>query len=240
MDRAIPPQATPASEGGLSVIVVDSHRLVAESLARMLPQLETVREATFATTMASARSALLLLRVDLVLVSERVEGEPAVLALQRGAAHPLRRPALVVLASSNEPRAVARAFRDGAAGWIRRDCRLEELAEALTAVRDGGHWVAPELRAGVIDALLEKTPDQPVDGLGLHLSPRQQEVLQGLMDGMSHGEVAERLHLSLNTVRTHVHRMCHQAGVHSTPALVALARDGRLALPDKAVRPRPT
>ncbi len=238
MTSVAPHVPAPRSEGGISVLVVDGHRLIAESLARMLPQLPLVREASCATTLTEARRALLVPRVDVVVVSEHLEGESAVQAL-RQTSRTERTYATIVLGTTAEPRGVARALREGAAAWIQRDCRLDELAEALTVAHHGGHWVAPHVRSGLIDALLEDDHGGSSDGDGPRLSQRQQEVLQGLLEGLSHGEVAERLHLSLNTVRTHVHRMCRLADVHSTPALVALARDGRLALPDRADGPRP-
>ena len=57
------------------------------------------------------------------------------------------------------------------------------------------------------------------------LSPREYEVLRCLVAGMSKKEIAQRLYLSVNTVRTHVQHLLYAADEHSTIALVAAARE---------------
>ncbi|MGZ4536411.1 MAG: response regulator transcription factor, partial [Nocardioidaceae bacterium] len=63
------------------------------------------------------------------------------------------------------------------------------------------------------------------------LSPRELEVLQLLVAGLSRAEVAERLVVSPNTVRTHVQNLLKAADVHSTLALVAVAREAGVEAP---------
>ncbi len=233
--RSVP---RPGHEGGLAVLVISGQRLVAESVACMLPQLDVVARAESSISMAAAGRALETRHVDVVLASELIHGEPA-LRLLEGITSDGRLPATIVLAAASDPRRTARALRRGAAGWIDEECRLSELAEALATVRRGGRWVTPRLRAQVIDALLEHEIAGIDIGDSVRLSPRQREVLACLMDGRSHGEVAESLQLALNTVRTHVRHMCRLAEVHSTPALVALARSGAFGMAqDLGDRPR--
>jgi DNA-binding NarL/FixJ family response regulator len=223
---------------GLAVLVVVGHRLVAESVARLLPRLDGVRTAFAATTLAGARGSLRRGRFDLALVSEVIEGE-SVLELVATTAPAGRRPAVLVLAAAPDPRRAAKALHAGAWGWVSDDSSAEELAEALATVRSGRHWVPPQLRSDVIDALVAEHSARPLGDEQLRLSARQQEVLGCLVAGMSHGEVAESLQVSVNTVRSHVRHMCRSTGVHSTPALVALARHGRLLTSTQDVRPRP-
>lgn len=220
------------------VLVVDAHRLVAESVARMLSQLGMVRTATSATSLEAARHLLAGGETEVVLVDSDVDGEPGLDLIERVPRQGRPRPAVVVFSTVTEPEQVAQALRAGAAGWLVKDSSVEELAEALEAVQAGRRWVTPRLRSPVIDALLDDRRIGAVSGTPPNLSPRQVEVLECLVEGLSHAETAARLHLSTNTVRTHVQHMCRLLDVHSTPALVALARRGGvLPFPDAASSP---
>lgn len=217
---------------GLRVLVFDCHRLIAESVAGMLPLLQGVRSATPVTTMQVARARLRQESVDVVLAGDTVHGVPTLDLLdfepQQG-----RRPRLVLFSSNSDPRHVARSLRAGASGWVAEDCLEEELDDALTMVTTGAHWVSSRLRSGVIEALLDPADSSGAATAGPSLSPRRREVLRCLVEGLSHGEVAERLRVSLSTVRTHVRDMCRLTGTHSTPELVALARQRGLLRSDE-------
>jgi DNA-binding NarL/FixJ family response regulator len=230
---------SPRQGFGLTLLLVDGHRLIGESVARMLPQLEPVRTATFATSLSQARDVLDRGGIDIVLVDDIVDHESG-LDLLEHTPRSGRHAHIAVFSATTEPTRVAEALRHGAAGWIVKDCGHEELVEALTTIRSGRRWVSPRLRADVIHALVQPVDTGAQQTSSVTLSPRQREVLSCLVAGMSHGETAEQLGLSLSTVRTHVRHMCAMLDVHSTPALVAVARAGRLALlaDTAATRPR--
>jgi DNA-binding NarL/FixJ family response regulator len=228
---------TASSRRNLDVLVVDHHRLVAESVARMLPQIDTVRTATSVSSLATARRVVRRGNTDVVLVDDRVGNESG---LDLIGSAPLRGrlpPTVVVFSAAVRPDAVAQALQAGAAGWVSKDCSLDELAEALAETTAGRRWVSPGLRAGVIESLLGEAR-VPSDPGPARLTPRQRDVLRCLMEGLTHVETAERLHLSPSTVHTHVAHMCRVLDVHSTPALVALAR-GTLLVPTERSASRP-
>lgn len=219
------------------MLVVDGHQLIAESVAGLLPQLGEVREAKSATSVSLARAIVRAGPVDVVLVDDVLHGESG-LELLRATSHGGRRPLVVIFSSGTDPARVAGALRAGAAGWLAKDCELAELSAALDRVRSGMRWISPGLRAGVIEELLERGVPASMAGDDMSLPPRRRQVLACLVEGKSHGETAVELGLSLSTVRTHVRDLCRMAGVHSTPALVALVRAGRLKVADDTF-PRP-
>lgn len=218
---------------GLRILVLDGHRLIAESVAGMLPMLDAVRSATSVTTVQLARARLRRGGVDLVLADDAVHGVPTLDLLHLNPDHG-RRPRLVFFSSNTDPRYVARSLRAGACGWVVKDCAQEELGHALTRVTTGARWVSSPLRTQVIEALLDPAEVKGAATVGPTLSPRRREVLRCLVEGLSHGEAAERLGVSLSTVRTHVRDMCRLTGTHSTPELVAFAREQGLVGTDEA------
>ena len=221
---------------GLTVLLVDHHRLVTESLAGLLPELHQVRATTTAGSLSAARDVLRRGGIDIVLVDDVVNGGSG-LDLVDADAPGGRAPLVMIFSAGADPRRIAEALRAGAVGWIAQDCRREELVSALRTVGSGRRWVAPRLRSAVIDALVQT--DAPEPATAVTLSARRWEVLRLLAEGLSHGETAERLGLSLSTVRTHVRHMCQALDVHSTPELVAMVWDGRLVPPRDEPTTRP-
>jgi len=115
-------------------------------------------------------------------------------------------------------------------GWITKDGDLDELLLAATQVLEGHLHLPLDRMKPVVRALLEES-ETVVRSRGFldGLTDRQVDVLRCLLAGMSRNETAAHLFLSANTVRTHVQNMLHQLGLHSTPQLVAAARQAGLA-----------
>ncbi len=214
---------------GLTILLVDGHRLVTESLAGLLPELYQIRATMTAPSLSAAREVLRRGGIDLVLVDDFVDGASGLELIDAESRHGCT-PLVMIFSASADPRQIAEALRAGAAGWVAKDCSREELITAIRTVGSGRRWVAPRLRAPVIDALVRGGDPQPAES-GVILSARQWEVLSSLAEGMSHGETAVHMGLSLSTIRTHVRHMCQALDVHSTPELVAMVWDGRLKPP---------
>jgi DNA-binding NarL/FixJ family response regulator len=73
----------------------------------------------------------------------------------------------------------------------------------------------------VLSALTKRTAAPPPDALAA-LTPREREVLDCLANGLSRAEMAARLQVSVNTIRSHVHSLIAKLGVHSTLEAAAL------------------
>ena len=106
----------------------------------------------------------------------------------------------------------------------------------------GETWLPPTELGGVLRLLMEEQDDrQGCDELLAALTPREQEVLFHLVQGAGRKEVAERLQLSANTVRTHLQSLMGKLGVHSTLEVVALTRPKMETLPQiRQLRRPPT
>jgi two-component system, NarL family, nitrate/nitrite response regulator NarL len=136
-------------------------------------------------------------------------------------AHPSG-PCLALVSSAQEAR---QAFRAGARGALSRSAPASAIAPAALAVA-AGHWVVDEAFAG---ALLQAAEALPAPSLVL--SPREQEVLALLSEGLSNREVAERLGISRHTAKFHVNAILDKLGATTrTEAVVLAARSGLLTL----------
>lgn len=215
-----------AREAETSVLVVDDHRMIADSLRLRL--LSNARGRTFgpvvtAYTLAMARVALKKFIPDVVLLDLRLGQEcglDLIPVLRAMAPAPLT----LILAAGVEPTEVI----DGltyASGWVSKGTPFDELLVAIDATFAGRTYIAPKLVGPVLDQLLTESGRRArTESFLDRVSSREREVLECLVGGMTRKEVAEHLFISPNTVRTHVRNLLQLADLHSTLALIASAR----------------
>lgn len=238
-------------EGGfvvrIRVLVVDDHRIFAESLAAALAAEPDVDVSAAGSGPAALRCLERAVaegrRYDVLLVDADLGGQlpggraavPVQEANEEGlvdgislvagvrSAQPAVR--IVVLAERDDPRRAALALQAGASGWVAKDCSLSRLLNVIRGVlRDETH-LPPALLTGVLRELTAARKHRTEsERLVESLTPREREVLRCMVAGLGRKAVAERLFLSPHTVRTHMQNVLGKLGVHSTLAAVALAR----------------
>jgi DNA-binding NarL/FixJ family response regulator len=201
------------------VLIVSDHLAARRGLELVL------REAGFAVTLAAAEphkasAALLTGDHDVALVEIHRHAGDAIELVREAVAE--RDGARVVLcASSVRPTGPLLAAAGlGAPGLVLTSSEVGTVVRALRTVARGGSFVDPAL-AGL---LAEGSPALRVS----QLSPREREVLGLLADGLQGPEIAERLFLSLETVRTHIRNGAGKLGARTrvqAAAMVARARD---------------
>ena len=134
---------------------------------------------------------------------------------------------VIMLSFSSEPERIVKAFRARAAAWVRKDESLEHLLRVIRGVARGESWLPPRETADVVQLLMWGGEQHRESELLLaKLTARERAVLACLAEGAAHRDaVAKQLHLSVNTVRTHMRNLTAKLGVHSMLEAVALTRD---------------
>jgi DNA-binding NarL/FixJ family response regulator len=208
---------------GIKVLIADQQRTFADALAARLDA-ESDIEVVGAVQIRMPGQCLTGREPADVLV---VDGD-----LPDGAANRLcrelsRRGAptrVVMLSSSPGPDRIVRAIRAGAAAWVRKDESLEHLLSVIRGVAFGETWLPPSDTGNVMRLLLsEQDRRRENDRLLARLTSREREVLACLAAGAGQREdVAGQLHVSVNTVRTHLQNLMAKLGVHSALEAVAL------------------
>ena len=134
---------------------------------------------------------------------------------------------VIMLSFSSEPERIIKAFQAKAAAWVRKDESLEHLLRVIRGVARGESWLPPSETADVLQVLIWGRDRHRENQLLLNkLTPRERAVLACLAEGAAHREaVAAQLHLSVNTVRTHIRNLMAKLGVHSMLEAVVLTRD---------------
>lgn len=213
----------------IRVLVVDEHRIFAESLATALTA-ETDVEAAAVGTVPAAVHQLERAAYDVLLLDVDMAEAQTLLTLVRER-HGELRP--VMLATYDDPRRAAQTLTAGANAWVAKDSSLARLLVVVRGVLREETHVPPALLTGVLRELTHDRRNRTEhQRLVASLTPRELEVLRCMLSGLGRKAVAERLYLSPHTVRTHMQNVLGKLGVHSTLAAVALAR--------RAGVPRPT
>jgi DNA-binding NarL/FixJ family response regulator len=135
-------------------------------------------------------------------------------------------PRVVFLSHAADAVRIVRAIAAGAVGWVCKDESLDRLIEVIHGVARGETWLPPRKTGPVLQFLMRGSDPEQENGPQLFaaLTRREREVLACLAEGANRRDLAELLHMSPNTVRTHLQNLMSKLNVHSALEAVALTR----------------
>jgi NarL family two-component system response regulator LiaR len=141
--------------------------------------------------------------------------------------------AILILTAYDDDNYVLGLLEAGATGYLMKSAKGQDLVEAVRAVRSGESVLHPK----IIEKLLKQAMAKPAEAAGQKikdlLSDREMEMLKLLATGMSNKEIAEKLYLSLRTVKAHMSNIFTKMNVASrSEALVEALRKGLITLED--------
>ncbi len=132
---------------------------------------------------------------------------------------------LMILSISRDEATVMEALRAGADAYLLKDGESRHLLAAISFVRDGGVYVAPQLRGA---GLFTRPDRNPVEDPLASLSPREMEVFSYLVNGLRAKDIAELLEISPKTVDTYRASLMRKLNVHDLVGLVKFAIERNL------------
>jgi two-component system response regulator DevR len=210
----------------IRVAVVDDHELVREGIRAILggePDIEIVAEAASADGLDDLVASS---QPDIVLLDARLPGVSGAEATRRLLrSHPEVR--VIILTVYSDDALVDEAIAAGARAFIIKDVERFELRQAIRAVYRGEGVIAPAIAGRILDRMrarqdaLAAAPSRPP------LTELQTRVLRLIAEGYSNREIAERVHLSENTVKTHVQEIFRRLEVRNrVEAALRATREG--------------
>ncbi len=204
------------------VVVADDHPLYREGVVRALTasgRVEVVAEAE------EGRAALAEIQAhspDVALLDYKLPGLDGVAVVHAVIREGL--PTRVLLLSAfTDSGLVYEALQTGAAGYLPKEARREQIVDAVLAVSRGETVVPPELTAGLVGEIRMRGVDE-----GPVLTDREREILRMIAAGKSLPEIAKELFLGVTTVKTHAQHVYEKLGVSDRAAAVAEAMRRRL------------
>ncbi|GAA2938977.1 response regulator transcription factor [Microbacterium luteolum] len=208
-----------------TVLLADDHGAIRTGLRIMLEAHGIVVVGEAADGDVAVRNASAL-RPDVVLMDLRMPGRDGISAtreiVERGLSD------VLVLTSFDEDDLVLGAIRAGAAGFLLKTVDAPALAAAVRAVAAGEGALDPRVTRRALAAVAQSVPAStaptPDRGDQPELTVREQEILDGILQGWSNAQLAERLHISVATVKTHVSNVLAKLGARSRSHAAALVR----------------
>jgi len=206
----------------IELLIADDHEVVRAGLKSLLQDTD-IHIAAEADSGSSAMKLALKLRPDLVLLDVRMPDGDGLSTLARLKVDLPDTP-VVMFSSYDNPTYVARAVALGAAGYVSKNAKRDEIIQAIRVVAQGDTiWTRDELRR-VTGALA--TPRLGAE-IEVPLTKRENEVLKQLAFGLTNKEIAQALGISYETVKEHVQHILRKIGVTDrTQAAVWAVRKG--------------
>jgi len=180
-------------------------------LTRALAKNKTIRILSVHSSAEDALHSLLSLRPDVVLMDIKLPGMSGIECLkQLKKIEPPLPMQVVMLTQHDEDELVFESLKAGASGYLLKDrISVKEVSVAIKTVMAGGGAMSPNIARKVIQSFQATTASFAA------LSQREMEVLRYLSDGLMYKEIAPKLEISLNTVRTHVGAVYRKLHVQS-------------------------
>lgn len=207
-------------EDKIRIMLVDDHAVVRSGLGAFLSvnlDLELVGEAE------NGEQAVIranILKPDVILMDLMMpvmDGVAATAAIKK------QNPAIQIIAltSFQEDELVQNALKAGAMGYLMKNVSARELSAAIRAAKEGKMTLSPEAAQALVRATQQSQETET-------LTEREREVLKLMVEGLNNAEIAEKLVISLSTVKYHISNILMKLGVDNRVAAVTMALQKKL------------
>ena len=203
------------------VMLVDDHQLFREGLVALLGMDKTINIVGQAATSRQASALADEAKPDVVILDLTLPDGDGI-ATTRELLRSRPRTRILILTMHTTPFFVRKALAAGAAGYALKSQPAEEILEAVRAVARGETYVSPQIAPPTDEAVARRSQDNSLSPLD-ELSPREREVFDLVMRGLSNQAIGENLCISIKTVETHRSHINKKLDVHSTGQLIRLA-----------------
>jgi DNA-binding NarL/FixJ family response regulator len=205
----------------IRLIVVDDQQLVRAGLRMLCEATDDVEVVGEAENGQQAITLVRRLRPDVVLMDLRMPGVDGITATRRILGeHPSTR--ILVLTTFDDDEHLYPALDAGACGFLAKDASPADLLAGIRRAAAGDNPFSPHVLRRVVRRALA-AGQSPAPGPDANLTDREREVLALVATGASNAEIAERLHIGVTTVKTHVTKLMHKTGSRNRVQLAVAA-----------------
>lgn len=207
------------------VVLVDDHLVVRQGLQQYLESFPDMEVVGVAGSGEQALEGMSRWQPDVVVMDLMMPG--GIDGVETTARLVERWPELrvVVLTAHTDDARVIGALRAGAAGYVRKDATPEVFLAAIRGAAEGRTVLDPLVSGAVVEDLARSTPQT------MKLTPREMEVLRLVASGLTNRQIAGRLHVGEETVKSHVGNLLSKLGLsHRSQVAVCALKQGLLCL----------
>lgn len=214
-------------------LLADHSELALVGLQTVLGGIERIELVGVARDAIELQAQLVRQKPDVVLIDHTAEGFGAK-AIREGLRRS-KRTRFVAITPDPSQVALMSAIRAGVTSYIKKDCGIDEIIDAVLQTADGDKFfcgkILESLRKASFD--VDQFLQEPLSCMPVTLSERECQVIALIAEGQSYTRIAEQLFLSAHTVTTHRRNIMQKLGVNNTAALVMYAMKNGLTSQNK-------
>src|SRR6478609_3384979 len=195
-----------------SIFIVDDHHMVIEGIRSLLQNEKNIEWAGHATNADSCMAFLKKQQPDIILMDINLPDKSGI-DLCKEVRETYPSVFVIGLSTFNQQSFIQKMMDNGASGYVLKNATQEELTEAIETVIKGKTYLSEEASITL----------QKKDAHAIVLTRREKEVLELIADGMTNGEIAQKLFISVTTVDTHRKNLLAKFETKNTAALIKIA-----------------
>ncbi len=202
----------------MKVLIVDDHQIVREGLKRILHQASDIDEVSEAENARQLLDVLETQHWDVVILDINMPGKSGLDVLKE-IKHRYPKLPVLILSMYPENQFAVRMIKQGASGYLTKASAASELIQAIRKVYQGGKYISPSVADKLAEALGPET-DKPGHE---SLSDREFQVFRFIATGMTVGEIAVELNLSVKTISTYRTKILEKMKLRNNADIVQYA-----------------
>ena len=200
-----------------TIHITDDHKMLVEGLCNSINESNVATVSGISHTLAECRNALRNQKFDILLLDLNLpDGSGIDFCVEVKKKYPDIK--ILILTTHDEYSIAKRVLENGASGYILKNSLSEEVIAGIEAVMNGEIFLCEE-----IDILIKKQSSQPI-----WLTARERELLQLIVDGYTNKGIADKLFLSVETIKTYRKNLILKLGVKNSMMLVRMAIEKKL------------
>ena len=207
----------------ITVVLADDDVLVRQGLRVLV---ESAGDLSVVAEAADGDEAVRLAaehRPDVVVMDVRMPGCDGIAATRDISAWPPPRPRVLILTTFDLDEIVHDALQAGADGFLLKRSTPDELIDGIRTVAAGDALISPALTRRLLSYVASQRSTASATALVVPFTAREEEVLRYLAEGLSNAEIAEKLIIGQETVKTHVKHICTKTGARDRTQAVVWA-----------------
>lgn len=216
----------------IRVVVVEDHHLVRQGIIKLLESANDLDVVGEADDGAQAIALSKSLRPDVMILDltmPQVDGFQTLTEIRKLEL----RPQIVILSMHADPGMIRQALQGGAVGYVIKQSVAEELIAAVRAAKSGSIYLSSGISGVITNNFFTESPKNLLD----RLSPREREVVRGIVEGYSTRQIAESLRTSVKTVEKQRRDAMRKLEVDNLASLVRVSLELGL-VPGKMINPK--